>query len=495
MGLAIDRTDFSPNDYEAFNEQLKGNLNALDQLLSRPSFGVGPRSIGAELEIYIIDDQAKVLPINTLLQEESKDPQLTLELNKFNLEYNFTPAPIAAQPFLCIEQEMQQKLSAISQLAKKHNGRIIPIGILPTLSPSDFGLHAMTDTPRYHALTQGLQKMRGGPFNVNINGLDYLSLSADDVTLEGANTSFQVHYRVLPSQFVDTFNALQLITPIVLALSANSPLLMGRRLWHETRISLFKQSVDSRKIEIGKWHQPARVAFGQGWVRHSAFELFAEAVNLYPPILPVIGDEDAMGKVEQGLCPELHELRLHYSTVWPWNRPVYDPAEGGHLRIEMRTLPAGPTSLDMSANAAFMIGLAEGIKPMVNKILPALPFQYAEYNFYRAAQKGVFANIIWPKENQLQLAESSILGLAKRLMPLAYQGLASIGLSNEESKRLLTVIEDRIEAQMTGAIWQLQLFEKLKQQHSVPETLTQVVERYIEEYNRDVPVAHWSLDI
>jgi hypothetical protein len=35
-------------------------------------------------------------------------------------------------------------------------------------------------------------------------------------------------------------------------------------------------------------------------------------------------------------------LARHQSTVWRWNRAIYDPALGGHLRIEMRALPAGP---------------------------------------------------------------------------------------------------------------------------------------------------------
>jgi hypothetical protein len=53
--------------------------------------------------------------------------------------------------------------------------------------------------------------------------------------------------------------------------------------------------------------------------------------------------------------PALEELRLHQGTVWRWNRAIYDPAEGGHLRIEMRALPAGPTVIDMLANAAFLL--------------------------------------------------------------------------------------------------------------------------------------------
>ena len=43
--------------------------------------------------------------------------------------------------------------------------------------------------------------------------------------------------------------------------------------------------------------------------------------------------------------------------MWRWDRAIYDPAEGGHLRIELRALPSGPTVTDMLANAALLLGL------------------------------------------------------------------------------------------------------------------------------------------
>ena len=57
--------------------------------------------------------------------------------------------------------------------------------------------------------------------------------------------------------------------------------------------------------------------------------------------------------------------------MWRWNRAIYDPHEGGHLRIEMRALPAGPTPLDMVAGAAFLVGLTMGLRDdaaLVNRV-------------------------------------------------------------------------------------------------------------------------------
>ena len=94
--------------------------------------------------------------------------------------------------------------------------------------------------------------------------------------------------------------------------------------------------------------------------------------------------------------PSLAELRLHQGTVWRWNRAIYDPVAGGHLRIEMRALPAGPTVTDMLANAAFLIGLTLWLAGQDERWTYALPFERADHGFYRAAQHGLAAELSWP---------------------------------------------------------------------------------------------------
>jgi hypothetical protein len=81
----------------------------------------------------------------------------------------------------------------------------------------------MSDLPRYRALNHGLQRLRQAPFRIRITGPDPLELHSDDVALEGANTSLQVHLRVDPAAFTHTYNAVQLATAPVLAVAGNSP--------------------------------------------------------------------------------------------------------------------------------------------------------------------------------------------------------------------------------------------------------------------------------
>jgi len=493
MGKAVDRMQFTPADYRAFRNALEQDLIALRDLLETPGFGAGDGSLGAELEVYLVDDGGSPLDRNVEIRRHMRDSQLTLELNRFNLEYNLSPVPIAAKPFLDSEQQMLTALAAINRQAARYDGHVVPVGILPTLELADFDHRTMTDMPRFHALREKLQEERRGLFRIDIDGdEDALSLATDDITLEGANTSFQLHYRVNPCDFADTFNAIQLVTPLVLALSANSPLVFGRRLWHETRIPLFKQSIDSRteqKLDSLRWQQPARVNFGHGWVREGAWELFAEAVRLYTPLLPLV-----RGHPEDPVFPPmLHELRMQMGTLWLWNRPVYDDADGGHLRIEMRSLPSGPTPVDMMANAALMIGLAEGLRSHIKELITALPFRHATQNFYHAARRGIDADLAWPSTEQSGLKPEPVLTLLKRLLPVAAQGLKSIGVSQREEEYYLGIIEERIHARTSGARWQLQALGQLEGTLGRSRALRMMLESYSEQSDENMPVARWTL--
>src|SRR6516225_1460829 len=350
MGTEITREEFSERDYARFRERLEQCLSDLRKLLARPGFGAGPVTIGAELEACLIDAAARPLPRDQAVRALLAGPRIALERNQFNLELNASPVPLAGRPFTALAGELGQLLARAGAAARAHHGRVALIGILPTLSLAHLDLGMVTDAARYRALDRGLRRLHRGPFLVRIAGQEPLELATEHVTIEGANTSFQLHLRVAPGDFTRVYNAAQLATGPALAVAGNSPMFLGRRLWEETRIALFKQTVDDRDRR-GLRRGPSRSAFGTGWLRGGALELFTESVRRYEPLLPFVSDADP------GETPGLAELRLHQGTVWRWNRAIYDPAAGGHLRIEMRALPAGPTVTDMLANAAFLIGL------------------------------------------------------------------------------------------------------------------------------------------
>lgn len=492
MGLAITDENFSSSDYAKFSARLTECLLVLAEMLKDPGFGGEESSWGAELELYLVDAVGRVVHCNEEILADAADPNLTPELNRFNIEYNSNPVFNSDRPLSSLHAEFDQALQRLRGLAKTYSAQPLAIGILPTVSRRDFGLAHMTDQPRYRALTAGLRKIGSGDFRIHINGEPPLKMVAEDVTYEGANTSFQLHYRVSPRRFADIYNALILATPIVLGVAGNSPTLFGHRLWHETRIPLFKHSIDSRPASTG-WRQPARVSFGQGFLRRSAYEIFAESVAIHPPLLPVYGDEDYGAQWRGGTVPDLRELRMHQNTIWSWLRPVFDSSGGGHLRIELRALPAGPSVADMMANAAFYIGLAEAIADRIEQMLPGMPFNYAKYNFYRAAQFGPSARLVWPILGRHCLEERELGALAKQLLPVAREGLQKVAMRQADIDKYMTIIEERIDQRQTGASWQLRQLEQSERQWPVSgEALRHMVQGYMDRQQSGLPVSRWS---
>ena len=485
MGKQFKADQLTNNNHQMFDQRVLAQLERLKGLIQHPGFSEGPTTLGAELEMYLVDDQT-LLPAgnNLAIIDALSDSRLQPELNQFNLEYNQDPTAAQGRPFSAMHEDFEQFLSRLQRAASTINNLVVPIGILPTLKQSDLKYENMTNLPRYQALQEGLYKLRGGDFRINIDGKDPLQASCDSVATEGANTSLQIHLKLPAAKFAAYYNAAQLSTPLVLGLAANSPLLFGHQLWQETRIALFKQSIDCRPNLVTEWRQPTRVSFGQGWVRQGAYELFAENVGLYPAIMPMVEDEP-----EDSL--KFKELCLHHGTVWPWNRAVYGASPEPHLRIEFRSLPSGPTVKDMIANAALAIGWAVGLESHVDEILARLPFQYAEHNFYRAAQSGMEAKILWPVATQTTLGEQPLIQVAEKLLPLAHDGLKALGVLADDIDEYLGIIEQRLQSRQNGSCWQLERLNHYRDSYGKDESLKRMLSDYIRHFNDGNPVATW----
>jgi gamma-glutamyl:cysteine ligase YbdK (ATP-grasp superfamily) len=493
MGSDIVSDAFVPSDHERFSERLREGLEALDAVLRRPGFGAGSASIGAELELCLIDSAARPLPLNQAILERTRSARVTAEVDRFNLEINTLPVALRGRPFAALETDMRATLHEVAAASAGLGGRAVMIGILPTFCESDLQSTALSDRPRYRALSAELRRLRDEPFRVRIDGTDPLDTHCPDVTFEGANTSLQVHLRVEPRSFASTFNAAQVAIGPVLAAAGNSPLFLGHQLWEETRIALFRQAVDERVAAAEEDWRPARVSFGHGWVRRGALELFAEGVALHTPLLPIVGSEDIAECVRTGGVPRLEELRLHHSTIWRWNRAVYDPTGGGHLRIEMRALPAGPSVPDMLANVALLVGLTLGLAPRAEWLVTALTFGQARRNFYAAARYGLAAEFLWPDATAPSPRPIRAVELLPKLMPVARAGLIDAGIQAEEADRLLEIIGTRVGRRQTGAVWQRRMLASLERGRSRESALAELVERYHACTRTDQAVHSWPI--
>lgn len=493
MGRDIDRTEFADADYARFAERLVSGLAVFEELVRRPGFGTGAASIGAEVELCLVDGTGRPLPINRAVLADMPDPRVALELNRFNLEFNTNPVVLEGRPFSALGAELEQGLALIQEVASDYGGRVVTIGILPTLRPEDLQSSAMTDLKRYQALSLSMRKLRHAPFRVDIHGEEQLTIDCDDVTLEGANTSLQLHLRVCPDDFARTYNAVQIATAPCLAAATNSPIFLERSLWEETRVALFRQAVDDRSPGMA-W-RPARVSFGHGWVREGAAELFRECVALHTPLLPIVGDEDPLTVLRDGAVPVLDELRLHNGTVWRWNRAVYDPTDGGHLRIEMRALPAGPSISDMLANGAFLVGLTLGLAREADWMVTALPFQHAHNNFMRSARYGLDAELLWPSHEAPSPRPVRAVDLIPQLLPIARRGLLSANVDAEEAERVLGLVAARVSCHVTGARWQRRVLAELEKSRGRSESLAVMLQGYMACAATGSPVHCWPIEV
>lgn len=491
MGLEIDRTAFDADDRHRFAERLACSLDVLGELLHRPGFGDGPMQLGSELEMSLVDERGTPRSENLEVIAAARDPRLTFELDRFNLEANLRHGPLAGRPFAHFVAECEDCLRGIRRAAAGQGARVAMVGILPTLLERDLSPESMTESLRYQALSKSLRELRDEPFLIDIHGDDDLRLECDDVTYEGAATSFQIHLRPALADFSAVYDAVQLASPVVMALAGNSPIFLGRRLWHETRIALFKHAVDHR-AERGSAGRSARVSFGVGWTA-SPLDLFRESVNGHAPLLPILDAEDPRRALTGQSPPRLRELRLHQGTVWRWNRAIYDSAESGHLRIELRALPSGPTVRDMAANAAFHVGLALDLARTADEWRREIDFETVHADFYRAAREGGTALIHWPACLGGAGRPQTLSELVPALVERARAGCAAAGIDPADADPHLDVISARARTQQTGARWQLAALARAERNASRSEAIEKMFVGYLARSDEGEPVHAWSL--
>ncbi len=486
MGQKIIQQHFSHADFVRFRERLISQLDTLKGIIQLPEFGNESLRLGAELELYLIDNNLKPACVNEQVIELLDDSLFQYEINQYNIELNLPSVLTQGRPFTALETIMVEKLKQLERVTKMLNTHQIAVGILPTLSRADLDIQNMTNQLRYKLLSKQLSSARGQPFHIDIHGDETIELNLTDVTAEGANTSFQVHMMVPHHEFASVFNAVLLIQPLVTAIAANSPLFLNKKAWHETRIALLKQTLDCRLPDMAAHKLPARVNLACGWLKQDAWQLYAEAVSLYPVLLPYLSEEKLSG------LPDLAELNLHMGTIWSWNRPVYSAQGNGHIRIELRALPSGPSSIDMVANAAFAIGLAYGLRNQITDIMAMMPFDFADFNFYRAAHSGIEAHLMWPDLQQFKLTQQPVGQLIRQYLPVAKQGLLDLQVDEADAGYYLSIIEKRLEQGVTGASWQLETVKHFETCMSRFEACQKMVNLYRQCSSSNIPINQWE---
>lgn len=474
MGQEIEADGFEQSDFAAFRDRLEIETACLrDAFAAGRLSSEGPR-VGLELEAWLIDRNCFPAPHNQSFLNRLGDPLVVAELSRFNVEINAEPQLLGGDGLARLESDLAASLKRCVDNAHEDVDTVVAIGTLPTLRESDLSLANMTPSNRYAALNRELIRTRdGAPVRIDIESASptgaHLRTSHLDVMLEAAATSLQLHLQVPAARISRTFNASVMLSAPIVAISANSPFLLGHPLWHESRIPIFEQALEH--TGDGARH---RVTFGEGYADADPTGLFAENLAQYPVLLPVVSE----GEASRFAC-----LRLHNGTIWRWNRPLvgFDDDGTPHLRIEHRVMAAGPSVADMMANTAFYFGAVHMLAQQAPEAEEALPFAAARANFYAAAKHGLEAEVAWLDGRTRPV--SDVLG---ELIPLAREGLLQQGVDETLIDRYLDVIATRLASGRNGAAWQLAHFER----HG---DLFRLTAEYLEHQRSGMPVHEWPV--
>ena len=489
MGKDVNQRTFTREDRTQFREKVRRCLDVFARMLGEARFDFSRPLSGLEVELNLVDEHANPALRNEEVLGAIADPDFVTELGQFNIEINVQPRRLGAGGITAFEDQVRASLNAAEQKAAAIGAHLVMIGILPTLRRGDLTYESLSANPRYALLNEQIFAARGEDLHIAIDGVERLSTRCDSIAPEAACTSAQLHLQVSPEQFPAYWNAAQAIAGVQLALGANAPYLFGKELWAETRVPLFEQATDTRSEELKAQGVRPRVWFGERWIT-SIFDLFEENVRYYPALLPIVEDEDPVEVLDRGDAPALAELRLHNGTIYRWNRPVYDVVRGRpHVRVENRVLPAGPTVVDMLANAAFYFGVVRMLIESDRPVWSQMSFSAAEENFHSSARHGINASVYWPGLGTLSATELVL----RRLLPLAYEGLDRWQVEPGERDRLLGIIERRCLTGVNGAAWQTETLRAIDEDTSLDrhDALREMLTRYIGHMHSNVPVHEW----
>lgn len=472
MGLEIESDQFTDEDLDRFRNRLQAEMELLRSWFAGNKFCDDHLQCGLELEAWLVDSAGLPVPDNTLFLSTLDRRSVVPELSKFNFEFNVSPQYIVGSGLSDMQTELRGTWLSCEEVAQTLGHSIVSIGILPTVADHMLCPGNMSPLKRYAAINQQVLRLRGGrPLSLEIDGVDSLRTSHNDVMLESAATSVQVHLKVPQADSVRYYNASLIASAYTVALAANAPLFLGRRLWDDTRIPVFEQAVDTAGPH-------RRVSFGHRYLEQSLMELFEDNLAYHRVLLPAPVDEAPA---------RMPHVRMHGGTIWNWNRPLigFEPGGQPHLRIEHRPMSASPSLIDLFADLMFYLGLVHYLARVPDSPESQLGFAQTRANFYAAAKFGMAAEVVWLDGRKLSMVEL----LRSTLLPLALEGMSALGISETQIKETGDVLLGRIDTRQNGASWQRQVFAVCSGD------LAQLLAIYQARQQTSQPVHTWSTRI
>ena len=182
MGIQDINQESSATDKRQLMKRLLYEINAFEELLESGLVESGIRRIGAEQEMFLVDESGRPASISVEILEKLNDPHFTTELARFNLEFNLDPLVLEGRCFHEMEREINRLLKKVSGAAEGLSANVVLAGILPTIRKSDLVRENITPLERYYAMDAATAELRGkGEYELRMTGLDELILKHDSV--------------------------------------------------------------------------------------------------------------------------------------------------------------------------------------------------------------------------------------------------------------------------------------------------------------------------
>ncbi|MFJ1269133.1 hypothetical protein ACD661_11230 [Legionella lytica] len=466
MRISIDKENSD------FAQKLTDETTMLEEWFTTDSISEEGMKIGAEIELFLLDNQLNPSPNNLQFISQVNKAFLVPEVGASHLEINTPHFELTKNCFSKLHQTILNALNECTAHAQKDNYYLALIGSLPTATHKHHHITYLTNKSRYYVLNSLMKEYNNGPINIDVGGSEPMQLEAHSLAVNGLLSAFQMHLQVGLSQSVRYYNIAQLLAGPMLALSSNSPFFLGHFLWHESRVFIFNEVMTLNTFQQQKEFHCC--LFGNDYLKSTFFELFKE--NLYfPHLIP-----DA----KESPTEKMVHVRQQNGVIYRWNRPVIDFNNKGipHLRIEHRAPSSGPTVTDMVANAAFYYGLMHYYFSSP-QFIETLPFFKVRKNFFDAAKYGLNTTFYWGSHRD----KINAITLLNALIPHAREGLLALHIDKEDIDFYLTIIKNRVAKNASGSQWQLQFVNKYGKDFSA------LLEVYLDYQYQDKTIAEWKM--
>lgn len=469
----------------------------------------GLRSFGLENELVIVDPHGQpAFGVGHAVHESLKDAERGAgtraggELLSNQLEHRsvYTKDVRGTSMFNVDLKVRADQVEFRSALPPGH--QLFGCGVLVTVADDDLKQGNVTPNKRYYALGAELQKIAlesQWSFERVVEGEDGLTTfsvgNADsrDLTrlialespegkvliapasffLEGLMTSLQVHVGVADqAEYVGYHRVSDLVSPILVAVSAGSPIVLGKQMpFKESRTGfLWDASTHPNRNGYISLNENGEVVKNHTWLRDPLEQL--AIAQTFPLLRPDTGGKTStLGKQLGALDdPEL-ELCVrtcveNSKTWWPHTRTTlgFETVEGESgqqslsvvLRFENRVMSAGPTLSDQSANAMFCYALIYGMRQsLVDRGIPIdgtpeelaeqLPLEDAVRNMDQASAYGLDGQARWIGGDRFSDQGDTFCDLIRdQLLEVYDEGVELLGIDKADAQRCRAVIERRI---------------------------------------------------